>query len=71
MLQDQRLVPGAGAVEMALSKKINSYSTQFTGLEQVITNYAFFGRFFRNDLQLGVRETLSFSQISLSFPKIP
>ena len=39
--QDQRLVPGAGAVEMALSKKINTYGTQFTGLEQyAIQKYA-------------------------------
>merc|ERR1712029_606545 len=34
LTKDQRLVPGAGAVEMALSKKINAYGTQFTGLEQ-------------------------------------
>jgi len=41
LTRDQRLVPGAGAVEMALSKKINSYSTQFTGLEQyAIQKYA-------------------------------
>jgi len=41
LTKDQRLVPGAGAVEMALSKKINSYSTQFTGLEQyAIQKYA-------------------------------
>jgi len=32
--KDKRLVSGAGAVEMSLSRKINSYSTQFTGLEQ-------------------------------------
>jgi len=32
--KDKRLVPGAGAVEMILSRRINTYSTTFTGLEQ-------------------------------------
>jgi len=32
--KDKRLVAGAGAVEMVLSRKINTYSTTFTGLEQ-------------------------------------
>jgi len=34
LTKDNRLVAGAGAVEMALSRHINTYSTQYTGLEQ-------------------------------------